>query len=70
MIGRNKFSEVTFAVPDHILEMSEAFKNNLFPNKVDMGVGAYRTNKAKPLVFQAVKEAERRILDNPTINKE
>lgn len=70
MIGGNKFGEVKLAPPDPILGMSVAFRNDTNPDKVDMGVGAYRTNEAKPLIFQAVREAERRILDDPTINKE
>ncbi|OMJ70441.1 hypothetical protein SteCoe_31580 [Stentor coeruleus] len=70
MIGGNKFGEVKLAPPDPILGMSVAFRNDPSPDKVDMGVGAYRTNEAKPLIFQAVREAERRILDDPTINKE
>jgi len=33
-------------------------------------VGAYRTDQGKPLIFQAVKEAEKRLLEDPTIFKE
>lgn len=70
MIGGNKFASVQLAPPDPILGMSVAFKNDPHPDKVDMGVGAYRTNEGKPLIFQAVREAERRILEDPTVNKE
>ena len=70
MIGGNIFLGVKLAPPDPILGMSVAFKNDTSPDKVDMGVGAYRTNEAKPLIFQAVREAERRILEDPTVNKE
>ena len=70
MIGGNKFGSVQLAPPDPILGMSVAFKNDPSPNKVDMGVGAYRTNEGKPLIFSAVHEAERRILEDPAVNKE
>ena len=70
MIGANKFAAVKLAPPDPILGMSVAFRNDPSPDKVDMGVGAYRTNEAKPLIFHAVKEAERRILEDPSVNKE
>lgn len=70
MIGGNKFGSVQLAPPDPILGMSVAFKNDPSPDKVDMGVGAYRTNEGKPLIFQAVHEAERRILEDPAVNKE
>ncbi len=54
MLGGNKFASVQLAPPDPILGMSVAFKNDPSPDKVDMGVGAYRTNEGKPLIFQAV----------------
>ncbi|OMJ78161.1 hypothetical protein SteCoe_22095 [Stentor coeruleus] len=38
--------------------------------KINMVIGAYRTDDEKPYVFEAVKEAERRILSNPNSNKE
>lgn len=38
--------------------------------KINMIIGAYRTDEEKPYIFEAVKEAERRILLNPNSNKE
>ena len=70
MSGGNKFASVQLAPPDPILGMSVAFRNDPHPDKVDMGVGAYRTNEAKPLIFHAVHEAERQILEDPTVNHE
>ena len=70
MIGGNRFSHISLAPPDPILGMSVAFKNDPFPDKVDIGVGAYRTNEGKPLIFQAVREAEMRIFEEETIDKE
>src|SRR5574343_573289 len=70
MSGGNKFASVQLAPPDPILGMSVAFRNDPHPDKVDMGVGAYRTNEGKPLIFHAVHEAERRILEDPTVNHE
>lgn len=39
-------------------------------HKINMIIGAYRTDEEKPYVFDAVKEAERRMLSSPNINKE
>lgn len=66
----NLFANVQQAPPDPILGTAEAFKKDTDPNKVNLGVGAYRTDEGLPYVFQSVREAERLIYSNPSINKE
>ncbi|OMJ94533.1 hypothetical protein SteCoe_2317 [Stentor coeruleus] len=66
----NVFGHIKLAPPDPILGTAEAFKKDSHADKVNLGVGAYRTDEAKPYVFKAVKEAEKRILADPTLNKE
>ncbi|PSC72490.1 aspartate cytoplasmic [Micractinium conductrix] len=56
------FSDVPKAPPDAILSASEGFEASTNPNKLNLGVGAYRTEEGKPLVLGVVKEAKRRIL--------
>jgi len=56
------FSHITQAPPDPILGVTLAFKADTNPNKVDLGVGAYRTEEGKPLVLNSVKKAEERML--------
>ncbi|KAI8473711.1 MAG: aspartate aminotransferase [Monoraphidium minutum] len=51
------------APPDPILGVSEAFKKSEDGNKLNLGVGAYRTEELQPLVLDVVKKAERKILD-------
>jgi len=46
---------------DPILGMSVLYKQDQDPKKVDLGVGAYRTNESVPYVFDVIKEAEREI---------
>lgn len=46
------------APPDPILSLSVLFKNDKFPQKVNLGVGAYRCEKGKPYIFPVVKKAE------------
>lgn len=57
------------APPDKILGISEAFVKDLNPKKINLGVGAYRDGKGKPIVFPSVKKAETVLLENET-NKE
>lgn len=70
MESTNLFAHVQQAPPDPILGTAEAFKKDTDPNKVNLGVGAYRTDDGLPYVFQSVREAERLIYSNPSINKE
>jgi len=48
---------------DPILGVSEAFKADPSPNKINLGVGAYRDDLGKPVVLPSVKEAQNRIND-------
>ncbi|XP_060188892.1 aspartate aminotransferase, mitochondrial [Lycium barbarum] len=49
------------APKDPILGVTEAFLADPSPDKVNVGVGAYRDNNGKPVVLECVREAERRI---------
>ncbi|KAI8967603.1 aspartate aminotransferase [Mycotypha africana] len=44
--------------PDAILGVTEAYKKDTSPNKMNLGVGAYRDDGGKPFVLNAVKKAE------------
>lgn len=68
--AENKFAHVTMAPPDPILGTAVAFKKDTNEQKMNLGVGAYRTDEGKPYVFSAVQEAERRILADKSLNKE
>lgn len=48
---------------DPILGITEAFKADKDPRKVNVGVGAYRDDKNKPWVLPSVREAEKRIFE-------
>jgi len=50
--------------PDPILGVTVAFKNDTNPNKLNLGVGAYRDDKGQPFVLNCVRQAEKRIYDN------
>ena len=56
------WSSVPMAPADPILGLSEAFQMDADPNKVNLGVGAYRGDDGKPYVLPSVREAEKRML--------
>ncbi|XP_017795230.1 PREDICTED: aspartate aminotransferase, mitochondrial isoform X2 [Habropoda laboriosa] len=47
--------------PDAILGITEAYKKDQNPKKVNLGVGAYRDDNGKPFVLPSVRKAEEKI---------
>ena len=71
--SKDFFAHVPKAPLDPILGMTVLYKQDKDPKKIDLGVGAYRTEEGKPLVFSVIKEAEKMIheeLMTGKINKE
>jgi aspartate aminotransferase len=56
--------------PDPILGINESYKSCTDPRKVNVCVGAYRDSSGMPWILPSVKLAERRLLDDPSSNKE
>jgi len=52
------WSSVPAGPPDPILGVTEAFKADKDPRKINLGVGAYRDGDGKPYVLNSVKKAE------------
>ncbi len=57
------FEKVQIAPPDPILGLTEAFKADPNPDKINLSVGVYKDATGQTPVFETVKEAERRILE-------
>eukprot|EP00199_Chlamydomonas_sp_CCMP681_P000501 CAMPEP_0119108176 /NCGR_PEP_ID=MMETSP1180-20130426/13508_1 /TAXON_ID=3052 ORGANISM="Chlamydomonas cf sp, Strain CCMP681" /NCGR_SAMPLE_ID=MMETSP1180 /ASSEMBLY_ACC=CAM_ASM_000741 /LENGTH=431 /DNA_ID=CAMNT_0007093765 /DNA_START=35 /DNA_END=1330 /DNA_ORIENTATION=+ len=57
-----RFDNVDMAPPDPILGVSDAFKACTHANKLNLGVGAYRTEELQPYVLPVVKKAEQKIV--------
>ncbi|GJE86060.1 aspartate aminotransferase family protein [Phanerochaete sordida] len=55
--------------PDPILGVTEAFKADKDPRKINLGVGAYRDENGKPYVLNSVKKAEQ-IIESSQPDKE
>ena len=58
----NFFDTVEMAPPDPILGLNAAFKADPRSNKVNLSIGAYKTDDLQPLVLAAVRKAEQQIL--------
>ena len=54
---------VPMGPPDPILGVSEAFKKDSNPNKMNLGVGAYRGDDGKPFVLPSVRAADKIIFE-------
>ncbi|XP_047339559.1 aspartate aminotransferase, chloroplastic-like [Impatiens glandulifera] len=63
------FDGIEMAPPDPILGVSEAFKEDTDVKKLNLGVGAYRTEDLQPYVLNVVKKAEHLMLEKG-VNKE
>lgn len=60
------WSNVNLAPPDKILGLTDAFKADKFAQKINLGVGAYRTDEGSSYVLPSVRTAEQRILSRNT----
>eukprot|EP00639_Heterosigma_akashiwo_P001693 CAMPEP_0194575838 /NCGR_PEP_ID=MMETSP0292-20121207/11171_1 /TAXON_ID=39354 /ORGANISM="Heterosigma akashiwo, Strain CCMP2393" /LENGTH=350 /DNA_ID=CAMNT_0039427723 /DNA_START=235 /DNA_END=1284 /DNA_ORIENTATION=- len=59
---RSDFADVPLAPPDAIFGLNEAFRNDPNPNKVSLGVGAYRDDEGRPFLLPSVRQAEEELL--------
>ncbi|CAI0415278.1 unnamed protein product, partial [Linum tenue] len=62
-VNVSRFEAITMAPPDPILGVSEAFKADNDEKKLNLGVGAYRTEELQPYVLDVVKKAENLMLE-------
>jgi len=63
------WSGVEMGPPDAILGVTEAFKKDTNPNKMNLGVGAYRDDAGQPFVLPSILKAEQNIMA-ANLNKE
>ncbi|KAK4481220.1 hypothetical protein RD792_012103 [Penstemon davidsonii] len=64
------FSHIVQAPEDPILGVTVAYNKDQSPVKLNLGVGAYRTEEGKPLVLNVVRKAERLLVDDNSRVKE
>ena len=56
------FETLTMAPADPIIGLTEAFKNDPNPDKINLGVGVYKDGDGNTPIFASVKTAEERLL--------
>lgn len=70
-IGSNSaFDHVARAPEDPILGVTVAYNKDPSPAKLNLGVGAYRTEEGKPLVLNVVRRAEQQLVNDRSRVKE
>lgn len=60
-LGSSWWSQVKLGPPDAILGITEAYKKDTNPKKINLGVGAYRDDAGKPYVLPSVKKVIKNI---------
>ncbi|KAI0831485.1 aspartate aminotransferase [Trametes gibbosa] len=69
-IAPERFEATPLAPPDSIFKLTAAYKTDTHPNKINLGVGAYRDDDSKPWVLPVVKKATQLLLNDPTVDHE
>ncbi|KAG9346145.1 hypothetical protein JZ751_007963 [Albula glossodonta] len=64
------FSEVPQAAPVAVFKLTADFREDKDPKKLNLGVGAYRTDDCQPWVLPVVKKVERMIVEDQSLNHE
>lgn len=67
---KSLFADVPAAPPDPILSITAAFRADPSPKKINLGVGAYRTDHGAPHVLPIVRHLERRFAADDALNHE
>ena len=55
------FDNIVAAPADPILGLTEEFRNDTKPNKINLGVGVYKNDAGETPVLQTVKKAEKKL---------
>ncbi|KAK6487428.1 aspartate aminotransferase [Huso huso] len=64
------FAEVPQAAPVAVFKLTADFREDKHPSKVNLGVGAYRTDECQPWVLPVVRKVEQLIANNHSLNHE
>jgi len=65
-----KFAHIEKLAPDAIFFTKTRFKNDTDARKINLGIGAYRTEEGKPYVLKVVSKVEAMLLADSSLNKE
>lgn len=66
----SRFAQIKPAPPIAIFALSKAYQQDTNQKKVDLGIGAYRDNTARPWVLPVVRKAQIAVANDETLNFE
>ncbi|MBN3282613.1 AATC protein, partial [Polyodon spathula] len=66
----SRFAEVPQAAPVAVFKLTADFREDKHPSKVNLGVGAYRTDECQPWVLPVVQKVEQLIANDHSLNHE
>lgn len=66
----SRFASVAAAPPIEVFALTREFNNDPCPIKVNLGVGAYRTDEGKPWVLPVVRQVEQELALDHSLNHE
>ncbi|KAK3877354.1 hypothetical protein Pcinc_017928 [Petrolisthes cinctipes] len=69
-MASSRFCEVQQAPPIEVFAVSKAFTDSTNEKKVNLSVGAYRTDEGKPWVLPVVRKVEQELAADNTLNHE
>ncbi|TRY84088.1 hypothetical protein DNTS_008933 [Danionella cerebrum] len=64
------YGEVPLAAPVAVFKLTADFRDDQNTKKVNLGVGAYRTDEGQPWVLPVVRKVEKMIADDHSLNHE
>ncbi|MFH4977826.1 hypothetical protein AB6A40_004535 [Gnathostoma spinigerum] len=64
------FSKVEMGPPIEVFHMNKLYQDEKDPRKVNLTIGAYRTEEGKPFVLPVVHETEKKMAEDKTANHE
>lgn len=67
---KSRYAELAQDPPIEIFELTKMFVEDTHPNKVNLGVGAYKDDSGKPWVLPVVRTVEQQIANDLTLNHE
>ncbi|KAL7734371.1 hypothetical protein ACLKA6_010706 [Drosophila palustris] len=67
---KSAFGNVKVTIPAEVFHLTKLYLEDKNENKVNLGVGAYRTDENKPYVLPIVKKCEFEVVNDPKMNHE
>nr|CAD7407512.1 unnamed protein product [Timema poppensis] len=65
-----RFSAVKLGPPIEVFAVNKAYLDDTHPDKVNLSIGAYRTDEGKPWVLPVVRKTELQLANDETLNHE